>query len=64
MSKITLKLVRSFSIGFTIFSYKQNKCFCCEIMIGCLLLNYWPKGKEGLVSFESHWNSYQINDNQ
>ena len=52
--KINLKLVRSFSLGFTIYSLKLNG-FCVDIQIANFTLNFWGKG-EGFFKFSNYWN--------
>lgn len=52
--KIHFKLVRSFSLGFSILSPKLNG-FCVELWLGCLHIALWGRGKEW-VGFTSYWN--------
>jgi hypothetical protein len=52
--KIQLKLVRSFSIGFAIFSPRLNSAYI-EFHLGCFHLALWSKG-ENLIGFKSYWN--------
>ena len=52
--KITLKLVRSFSVGFDIFSPKFNG-FYVSFNVGCFSLCIWNRGC-GLLAFENYWN--------
>jgi len=51
--KITFKLVRSFGIGFTIYSPTLNG-ICFEIDLACFSMTIWGKGEE-LIGFESYW---------
>lgn len=51
--KITLKLVRSFSLGFTVMSPKFNG-FCMTIDVACFSLQLWNRG-EGLLSMANYW---------
>lgn len=53
-SKITIKLVRSFSIGFTIFSPKLNG-FCMEIHFTCITITLRNRGID-LFSIKNYWN--------
>ena len=52
--KIHLKVLRSFSIGFTILSPKLNG-LCFEIHIGIITLCIWGRGKEWF-GFDSYWS--------
>ena len=52
--KITLKIVRSFTIGFTILSPKWNG-FCVEISFACFTLSLWNRGKK-LFAVKNYWN--------
>lgn len=52
--KITLKIVRSFSIGFTIFSPKLNG-LAFELCVGCFILHIGNRG-DGLITFQNYWN--------
>ena len=52
--KIHLKLVRSFSVGFTIMSPTLNG-LCFSIDITCFSLMFWGKGKN-LFGFNNYWN--------
>lgn len=51
--KIAFKLVRSFSIGFTIYSPKLNG-FACDICFACFTLSLWSRGSDG-VMFQNFW---------
>ena len=51
--KINLKLVRSFSFGFTIYSPTLNG-LCFEIKLGVFSLMVWSKGKH-LIGFSNYW---------
>jgi hypothetical protein len=51
--KITLKLVRSFTIGFTIMSPKWNG-FCVEVSLACFTLTLWSRGKS-LFAMQNYW---------
>jgi len=53
MGKIQLKLVRSFSLGFSIYSPTLNGLYV-EIYLGCFHVAVWGKGKS-LVSFKNYW---------
>lgn len=53
-SKITIKLVRSFGLGFEIFSPKLNGVYF-QITIACFKINFWNRAK-GFISFESYWD--------
>jgi len=53
--KITLALVRSFGIGFTIHSLKANG-ISFELQIACFLFRFWAKGK-GFIAFVNYWNA-------
>ena len=55
MSKITFKLVRSFSIGFTIYSPKLNG-ICFDIYFGCFHASYWNRPCKKFISFNNHWS--------
>jgi hypothetical protein len=52
--KITIKLVRSFSLGFNIFSPKLNG-FYVSINIACVSLCFWSRGKH-LFGIQNFWN--------
>ena len=52
--KITLKLVRSFSLGVTIYSPKLNG-LCFEIHLACFHLIFWNRGR-GLFGRANYWN--------
>ncbi len=52
--KIQFKLVRSFSIGFTIYSYKLNG-LVFDINIFCFSVLFAPFKGRKLVSFDSYW---------
>ena len=52
---ITLKLVRSFGIGFTIYSPTLNG-LCFDISIGCFIFAVSSKGRDGLIGFANYWN--------
>ena len=54
-SKIELKIVRSFSIGFTVYSPKYNGV-CVEIQIGFIALMLWSRGHYlfGIRNFWRH----------
>jgi hypothetical protein len=54
--KITLKLVRSFGIGFTIRSPSLNG-FSMDIQIACISLDLWSRG-QGLFAFRNYWNAW------
>ena len=52
--KITFKLIRSFGLGFQIYSPKLNG-LCFDITLGCFVIAFWNRGKE-LVGFQSYWD--------
>lgn len=52
--KITLKLVRSFSLGFSIHSPKWNG-LSFAIHVGCFDLCFWSRG-EGVFGTANYWN--------
>lgn len=52
--KITLKLVRSFSIGVVIYSPKLNG-LCFDIHLACFHLAFWNRGR-GLFGMQNYWN--------
>lgn len=54
MSKITFKIVRSFSIGFTIHSPALNG-FSIELRFACFDLSLRNRGKK-LFGFKNYWN--------
>ena len=51
--KIQFKLVRSFSIGFSIYSLSLNGAYV-EINIGCFVLAIWSRGKN-IIGFNNYW---------
>ena len=51
--KLTLKLVRSFTVGFAIHSPTING-LACDIYIGCFHITFWNRGV-GSVGFENYW---------
>jgi hypothetical protein len=53
--KITLKLVRSFSLGFTVLSPKLNG-LCFHVNVACFQLAVWSRGKS-LFGFQSYWSA-------
>lgn len=53
-AKITLKIIRQFSIGFYVLSPKLNG-FCVAVNIGIFQLLLWNRGC-GLFGFENYWN--------
>ena len=53
-SKIGIKVVRSFSIGFKIFSPKWNG-LCIEFHVACFTLIIWNRGHK-LFNFRNYWN--------
>jgi len=53
-SKINLKLVRSFSVGFAIYSPTLNGAYV-ELHIGCFHLALWSRGKK-IFAFNNYWN--------
>ena len=54
LPKITLKLVRSFGLGFTIFSPKLNG-LAFDVALGCFHCTCWGKGNVW-VGVSNHWN--------
>lgn len=54
-SKINLKLVRSFSLGFSIHSPTLNGIYV-ELYIGCFHLSLWDRAKGSLFGFNNYWN--------
>jgi hypothetical protein len=54
-SKITLKLVRSFSVGVTIHSPTLNG-LSFEVAIACFVLSFWSRGGSRLFSVANYWN--------
>ena len=59
--KITLKLVRCFSVGITIMSPKLNG-FCVVINLACFSLQIWNRGT-GLFKTENYWNGWDDRKN-
>lgn len=53
-SKITFKLVRSFSVGFSIHSPTLNG-FSVELFFVCFHLSVWSRG-ERLFCVRNYWN--------
>ena len=53
-SKLTIKLVRSFSLGFKIFSPKLNG-LCIEVSVGCFAVQLWSRGKTFFAA-KNYWN--------
>ena len=51
--KITIKIVRSFSLGFAIFSPTLNG-FYIELFFGCIHVAIWNRG-EGMFAFANYW---------
>jgi hypothetical protein len=47
--KITFKIVRSFSLGFAVYSPKLNG-LCFDINFACFHLGFWNRGKK-LIGF-------------
>lgn len=54
-AKITFKLVRSFTIGFTVHSPTLNG-LSFDIGIACFHASVWGKGKQW-IAFKSFWNA-------
>lgn len=52
--KIHFKLVRSFSVGFSILSPSLNG-FCIELWLGCFCAAIWSRGRNWL-GFGNYWN--------
>lgn len=52
-AKITLKLVRSFSLGFTIASPKLNG-LCFHVDLACFQIAFWNRGST-LFGFRNYW---------
>ncbi len=55
-AKLTLKLVRTFSIGFKIYSIKLNG-LRLDIELACFILHFNYRGKK-LLAFENYWLCY------
>jgi len=55
-AKITVKLLRCFSVGFTIFSPTLNGA-CVELNLACFSLLMWSKGRT-LFSVENYWKQH------
>lgn len=53
--KFTLKLARSFSVGFTIFSPHYNGWLMFEVRVACFILHFDRKGRRWF-GFENYWN--------
>jgi hypothetical protein len=51
--KITLKLVRSFSLGFTILSPKLNGV-CFHVNAACFEIGFWNRGGD-MFGFRNYW---------
>jgi hypothetical protein len=52
-AKITIKLVRQFSVGFSIFSPTLNG-FYAEIYLACFSLSLWSRGKSWIAA-RNYW---------
>jgi hypothetical protein len=55
-AKITLKLVRSFSIGFTIYSPKYSG-LSFEINFACFSIQFWNRGTK-FIQYVNFWRGY------
>ena len=55
-ANITIKIVRCFSIGITIFAPSLNGV-CIELNFACFSLLLWSKGGK-LFAAENYWNKY------
>lgn len=53
-AKITVALVRSFSVGFSIHSPKWNG-LSFEVNVGCFALRFWSRGV-CLFAAKNYWN--------
>lgn len=53
--KINFKLVRSFSLGFSIYSPKLNGIYI-EFYLGCFHLSIWGRGRN-LIGFNNYWTN-------
>ena len=51
--KITIKRVRSFALGFVIYSPKLNG-FCVEFHVTCIHICFWNRGKK-LFGIKDYW---------
>jgi len=51
--KVALKLVRSFSLGFSIYSPTLNGLYI-EFYFGCFIVAVWSRGKR-LFGAENYW---------
>lgn len=51
--KITLKLVRSFSLGFSVHSPTLNG-LCFDIYVGCFTVSGWSRGRK-LIGLANYW---------
>ena len=60
--KLTLKLVQSFSIGFTIHSPTLNG-LAFDIYLGCFHITFWNRGV-GAIGFENYWSNANEWDDQ
>ena len=54
-SLFTFKIVRSFSVGFTIYSPHWNGWLSFEVCFACFVLMFDHKGVK-LFGFENYWN--------
>ncbi len=52
--KLTLALVRSFSLGFTVMSPKLNG-LCFEVRAACFLFRFWNRGHRFLTTV-NYWD--------
>ncbi len=55
MKRHSFALVRSFSIGFEIYSPKQNGWICFAVKVGCFQYSYGRKWNKG-IKFNNYWN--------
>lgn len=57
--KFTLKLVRSFGIGFEVFDPSLNG-FYVQLHLVCFIVVVWNRGKR-LFAFENYWRRFDAN---
>jgi len=53
--KITIKIVRSFSLGFTVYSPKLNGIYV-ELHIACITVGAWSRGSKLIVA-KNFWKA-------
>lgn len=54
-AKLSIALVRSFSLGFAIHSPMLNGAYF-ELYLGCVHFRFWNRGEQ-LFAFENYWRS-------